>query len=350
MQLMKIGKQLIGPGHPCFIAAEIGINHNGDMDLARKTIDAAVEAGVDAVKFQNYKVEDFLADEELSYSYRSVGKEVTESQLDMFRRYELNVDQLKELKTHCDSRNIVFFSTPTGKFGIQTLKELRVSLLKNGSDFLTHLEVVRSMAKTGIPTVLSTGMATAEEIDDAVTAFRSAGGKKLILLHCTSSYPTLPQDINLRRIPLLGDAFECLVGFSDHSEGIAAAIAAVVLGACFIEKHFTLDCALPGPDHWFSSDPEEMKQLVAGVRQAELALGSSRLLPTQSEQKGREEFRLSCVANRELTAGIIISPEDIAIRRPGCGIPPKFKDLITGMVLKHSLKTGKPFKWENFHE
>ena len=202
----------------------------------------------------------------------------------------------------------------------------------------------------GKPIIMSTGMSTVEEIDDAVTAYRSAGGENLILLHCTSSYPTPSHDINLRRIPILKDAFECLVGFSDHTEGIAAAIAARVLGACFIEKHFTLDRTLEGPDHWFSSDTEEMKNLVKAVRQAEAALGSSRLVPARSEQKGREEFRLSCVATRKIKVDTIISADDITIRRPGYGIPPKFKHTIIGLTLKHSLKAGKPFKWEDFRE
>jgi N-acetylneuraminate synthase/N,N'-diacetyllegionaminate synthase len=193
-------------------------------------------------------------------------------------------------------------------------------------------------------------MATAGEIDDAVTSFREAGGEELILLHCTSSYPTPHQDINLRRIPLLMQAFESPVGFSDHSEGSAAAIAAVALGACFIEKHFTIDRNLPGPDHWFSSDPKEMKQLIAGVRQAEAALGSSRLAPAPSEKKNRVKFRLSCVAARKLAAGTVIGPEDIAIKRPGSGIPPKLKDSINGLVLKYRLEAGNPFKWEDFNE
>ncbi len=350
VKMIQVGNRWIGPSHPCFITAEIGINHNGDMGIARRTIDAAAEAGADAVKLQNYEVTDFLASEDLSYSYKSKGKDIIESQVDMFKRYELSVEQLEELKAHCDLKNIVFFSTPTGLSGIQTLKKLGSPLLKNGSDFLTHLEIIRAMAETGIPTVLSTGMATVEEIDDAVNTFRDAGGRDLILLHCTSSYPTPSQDINLRRIPVLQQAFECLVGFSDHSEGSAAAIASVVLGSCFIEKHFTLDRNLPGPDHWFSSDPDQLKQLIAGLRQAELALGGSRLAPAPSEQFGREQFRLSCVAARDLPKGTKIFAEDLLIRRPGTGIPPKLKPSLVGLVLKLSVKSGQAFKWEDFHE
>ena len=350
MNKIHVGNRWIGPNHPCFITAEIGINHNGDMEIARRTIDAAAKAGADAVKFQNYEVTDFLANEDLLYSYQSKGKDITEPQVDMFKRYELSVEQLEELKAHCDLRNVVFFSTPTGLSGIQTLKKLGSPLLKNGSDFLTHLELIRAMAETGIPTVLSTGMATAEEIDDAVSAFRDAGGRDLILLHCTSSYPTPSQDINLRRIPVLQQAFECLVGFSDHSEGSAAAIVSIVFGSCFIEKHFTLDRNLPGPDHWFSSDPGQLKQLIEGLRQAELALGSSRLAPAPSEQFGREQFRLSCVAARDLPKGTKIIAEDLLIKRPGIGIPPKLKPSLVGLVLKLSVKSGQAFKWEDFHE
>ena len=245
MKVVRIGKRWVGEGQPCFLAAEVGINHNGDMDLAHRSIDAAADAGADAVKFQNYHTEDFLSDRSLTYEYVSQGKTVVEPQYDMFKRCELAPAQLRELRAHCDRREVIFFSTPTSEKGIQELLELGMSLLKNGSDYLVNLPLIRAMARTGLPTVISTGMATLDDVKDGVEAFRGAGGKDLILLHCTSSYPTPPEDVHLRKIGALSTAFDCVVGLSDHTEGTVAAIGAVALGACMIEKHFTLDRNLP---------------------------------------------------------------------------------------------------------
>lgn len=255
MKVVRIGKRLVGEGQPCFLAAEVGINHNGDMDLAHRCIDAAAEAGADAVKFQNYHTEDFLSDRSLTYEYVSQGKTVVEPQYDMFKRCELAPASLRELCEHCDQRSVIFFSTPMSEKGIDELVDVGSPLLKNGSDCLVHLPLIRAMARTGLPTVISTGMATLEDMKDAVEAFRQAGGRDLILLHCTSSYPTPPADVHLRKIAALSAAFDCVAGLSDHTDGTVAAIGAVALGACMIEKHFTLGKNLPGPDHRFSADP-----------------------------------------------------------------------------------------------
>ena len=189
--------------------------------------------------------------------------------------------------------------------------------------------------------MLSTGMATLGEIDDAVRAFRKAGGRDLILLHCTSSYPTPVAALHLRKIPALSAAFACPVGFSDHSEGVLAAALSVVLGACFIEKHFTLDRNLPGPDHRFSSDPQQMQALVKAIRDAEQALGLSAIGPTESEQQARQEFRLSCVAARDLSAGEILQPKDITFARPATGIPPVLAEFLVGRKLKQRCARGQ---------
>jgi N-acetylneuraminate synthase/N,N'-diacetyllegionaminate synthase len=350
MNPIRIGRRELGPGRPCFIAAEIGINHNGDLDLAHRAIEAAAAAGADAVKFQNYRTEDFLADHALTYTYLSQGREITESQFAMFKRCELGYPQLCELKAHCDHLGIAFFSTPTGLDGVRDLQRLGVVLLKNGSDYLTHLDLIRAMAATGLPTVLSTGMATAAEIDDAVVAFRGAGGKDVILLHCTSSYPTPAAEVNLRRIPVLAEAFACPSGFSDHTEGTAAVVGAVCLGACFVEKHFTLDRGLPGPDHRFSADPGEFAELVRAIRAVESSLGSPALGPTPSEAAGRAGFRLSCLAAAPLAAGIRLGPEHIRFQRPGTGLPPRLRDALLGRVLCRDVVAGHVFAWEDFHD
>lgn len=339
--MIKAGNKFIGEAHPCFIAAEIGINHNGDMELAKEMIDAAAAAGADGVKFQNYYTEDFILNRELTYTYVSAGKEITEPQFDMFKRYELSFEQLTILKEHCDKRNVVFFSTPTSKRGIDDLMKLDVPLLKNGSDLLVNLPLVKLMAKTGIPTIISTGMAFASEIDDAVRAFEEAGGKELMILHCTSSYPTPDEDVNLLKLESLRKAFGYPVGFSDHTWGTEAAIAAVTLGCPFIEKHFTTDKNLPGPDHRFSSDAAEFKRLIEGVRKTEKMLGTARLGPTTSEKAGRMDFRLSCAAARDISKGETVSEDDIIFVRPASGLHPRFFESLANRKVKRSMTRGQ---------
>jgi len=348
MRVVRIGNRLLGEGQPCFMAAEVGINHNGDLDLAHRLIDAAVNAGADAVKFQNYRTEDFISDRSLTHEYISQGKTVVEAQYDMFKRCELKSSHLLELREHCDRRGVIFFSTPMSEQGIKELVEVGAPLMKNGSDCLVHLQLIRAMARTGLPTVISTGMATYDDVQDAVEAFRSAAGKDLILLHCTSSYPTPPEDVHLRKIATLSAAFDCPVGLSDPTDGVVAAIGSVALGACMIEKHFTRDKNLPGPDHRFSADPEEFRSLVESVRALEKSLGSSEINPAASEQLGRRDYRLSCVAARELPAGHRLGSSDIAFRRPGFGFPPKELDALITRQLVRKIPRGQVFTPEDF--
>jgi len=338
----------IGPGAPCFIAVEVGLNHNGDVALAHRLIDAAADAGADGVKFQNFRTEDFVTDRSLEYEYVSQGRAVREAQYDMFKRYELAPEAWAELRDHCQERGIVFFSTPTSEAGIEQLVRLGAPLLKNGSDFLVHLPMVRAMARTGIPTVISSGMATLAEVDDAVRAFRNAGGEDLILLHCTSSYPTPAEDVRLRSIPTLAAAFGCLVGLSDHSDGVVAAVGSVALGACFIEKHFTLDKNLPGPDHRFSADPAEVRELVDAVRTMEACLGGGPIGPAPSELAGRRDFRLSCAAATDLEADSVLSEAGIAFRRPATGLPPVAADWMVGRRLARAVPAGKVLEPSDF--
>lgn len=348
MNSVSIGEQLVGKNQPCFLVAEIGINHNGDMELAKKTIDAAADAGADAVKFQNYHTEDFISDRNLTYEYESQGQTIIESQYEMFKRCELTTDSLHELKRHCDLRRVSFHSTPTSELGIKALQDINVPVLKNGSDYLTNLSLIASMGKTGLPTLLSTGMATLAEIDDAVRTFRETGNEQLIVLHCTSAYPTPPKDVHLRKIPALAAAFGCPVGFSDHTDGITAAVGAVALGACWIEKHFTFDKNLPGSDHRFSSDPAEFRALVEAARVTEQSLGISSIGPSPSEALGRRDFRLSCVAARDLSADYRLAESDIGFCRPGTGLPPKGKEWLVGRRLAHNVVAGHVFQGADF--
>lgn len=344
---IRMGSRVVGADAPCLLAAEIGINHNGDIALAKKMIDAAANAGADSVKFQNYRAEDFAADRSLTYRYVSQGREVVESQYEMFKRCELNRDQLHELKRHCDARGVLFHSTPTSEAGIRDLIEIGAPVLKNGSDYLTHLPLIRAMGATGLPTVLSTGMATREEIEESVNAFRETGNEQLVLLHCTSSYPTPPGETHLRKLPELARNFGCLVGFSDHTDGVEAALGAVALGACWIEKHFTLDRGLPGPDQHFSADPAQFAELCATVRRMEQSLGDTRLGPAAIESDSRRDFRLSCVAARPLPAGHALRREDIAYQRPGTGLPPGRAPSLVGRRLRCNVAAGQVLRPED---
>lgn len=348
MTIVRAGERLIGGTEPCFLVAEVGINHNGDLKLAHQLIDAAVDAGCDAVKFQNYRTREFLYDHSLTHEYKVHGRTIVESQFELFRRCELGSDALSELCEHCHSQGVIFFSTATSVEGINELVRLGVPLLKNGSDCLQHLKLIRAMAQTGLPCVISTGMGSREDIDDAVQAFREAGGSDIILLVCTSLYPTPLEEANVRRIPALATAFNVPVGFSDHTQGVEAAIAAVALGACMIEKHFTLDKNTPGPDHYFSADPVEFKALVSAVRKVEKSLGHSTIGPTPTEMTLRQHYRLSCVAACDLPAGHRLQESDISFSRPGTGMLPKAEASLLGKLLTKSVPIGHVFKTDDF--
>lgn len=362
---IKIGDRLVGPGHPVFIVAEIGINHNGDMVLAQEQIDAAAETGADSVKFQNYHVDDFVSDRSLMFTYQSQGKSVTESQYDMFLRCQIDRDDIELLKERCDKRGVVFHSTPTSEKGIKDLLGVGVPLLKNGSDYLSHVELVSAMARTGLPTVLSTGMATEEDIEESVSYFRAQNNEQLIVLQCTSNYPTAPQDVHLARMLEISRRYGCLSGLSDHSQGTLAGVGTAMLGGVWVEKHFTSDRNLPGPDHWFSSDPDEMAQLVRDIRAAEKGpkgidafcaispearkmIGSPDFSANPEEAESRKNFRLSCVAARDLPKGHVLEKQDIDFQRPGIGWRPSHAPDLVGKTLTRDMARAQVFYETDF--
>jgi N-acetylneuraminate synthase/N,N'-diacetyllegionaminate synthase len=340
-EAIPVGDQSIGGGAPCFIAAEIGINHNGDLGLAHAMIRAAARAGASAVKFQNYRTTDFIADRNLRYRFTQHGTQMEVAQYDLFKRCELDRAALGQLATWCADAGIIFFATPTSDETLEDLMDVGSPLIKNGSDFLTNLSLITSMARSGLPCVLSTGMATVDEIDDAVRAFRDAGGGDLVLTHCTSAYPTPDDEVNLARIPALAARYGCAIGFSDHTVGTSAAIGAVALGAVFVEKHFTIDKRLPGPDQAFSSDEDELRALVSGIRRFERQRGDAMIGPTASEAVGRLQFRLSCTAATDLPAGHLLGPDDVAFRRPGDGLPPGDLARLLGRRLRRGVVLGE---------
>jgi N,N'-diacetyllegionaminate synthase len=328
---------------PAYVVAEIGINHNGSLDLALAGIDAAAEAGADAVKFQNFKTSDFVTDPSLEIRYTQNRTEVTEQLVDLFGRVEIDTAFLEEIDRHCAARGIDWHSTPTNADGIAALTRLGTNVLKNGSDYLGNLDLIRAMAETGLPLVLSTGMATFADIEEALDAVRKAGNTRAVLLHCTSQYPTPADEVALRRMTRLEQAFGLPVGFSDHTEGSVAAVAAVARGARWIEKHFTADKNLPGPDHAISADPAEFAAYVRDIRAVEAMMRAPGTTLSPREADARRQHRLSCVAAADLPAGHVIARSDILYRRPGTGFAPNRAELLAGLRLARAIKAGEPF-------
>lgn len=338
----------LGAGAPCFVLAEVGINHNGDRKLGEELIAAAAEAGAHGVKFQNYQTEDFISDRSQTYTYTSQGQEITEPMFGMFKRYEIDFDFISHMKGVCDDHNLLFTSTPTGQKGIDDLMSMGAPVLKNGSDYLTNLDFIRRLGETGLPVILSCGMSTLGDIDEAVRAFQETGNDRLILLHCTSSYPTPSSDVHLRKIESLQQIFDMQVGFSDHTEGPVAGLLAASMGACMIEKHFTLDRNLPGPDHRFSCGPSELAALVKGVVAAREMMGDPKLGPTEREGASRNDFRMSCIAAKSLPAGHRLLSDDVTFKRPGAGLPPNAERYIVGRRLKRNIGVDVLFSLEDF--
>ncbi|MBU3934947.1 N-acetylneuraminate synthase family protein [Patescibacteria group bacterium] len=341
MKTIKISQKLIGGQEPCFIIAEAGINHNGDINIAKKMIDSAIEAGVDAVKFQTFTAKEFISNENEMHEYKSQGKIVKESALKMFERNEFKEEEWKEIAEYCKQKGIIFFSTPQDLSNLELLLRIEVPAIKVGSDDLVNLPLLEGYSKKGLPMIISTGMAYLLEIDEAVRTIKN-NNDDLAILHCISSYPAEFGELNLEKIKNLRNIFpDCVIGFSDHSEGAIAAIIAVALGAKIIEKHFTLDKSMPGSDHWFSADPEELKELVKNIRSTEKALGDSKIKPTDKEVETRKTAHRSITASQDIKKGEKLTEENIAMKRPGTGILSKFTPLIIGKEAREDIKKGE---------
>ncbi len=340
---IKIDNRAIGGNNPCFVVAEIGINHNGDIDLAKEMIREAKKAGVDAVKFQIFKAEEFVSDRNEIYEYYSQGKKIRESMYEMFKRHEFSPEEWKEIFKYANNVGIFCFATPQNPSDLELLLSIAdPPLLKVGSDDLTNLPLLEYYSKKNKPIMISTGMAYLSEIEDAINTIRDAGNRDIIVLHCVSSYPAKPEELNLLKIKTLKSIFkDVIVGYSDHSIGTTSAVVAVTLGAKVVEKHFTLDKNLPGPDHWFSADVEEFRELVEKIRYIEKALGSGEVKPSEYELEMRKIARRSIVAARDIKAGEIITDELLAFKRPGTGLSPKFIKFIKGKTAKCNIKEGE---------
>lgn len=338
----SIAGRSIGPDDPPYCIAEVGINHNGDLALAKRMIEVAKESGADAVKFQTFKAEEFCGDPEQPFTYRSQGKSVTESMLAMFKRHEFSPEQWRDIKMHCDSIGITFFSTPQNRPDLDLLMSIGVPAIKVGSDDFTNLPLLRSYAAENLPLILSCGMSDLAEVHQALDTVGWFDGYPLALLLCTSQYPTPPEDVNIAKLTTLQQAFPGLpVGFSDHTQGPLAAALSVARGARIFEKHFTLDHDLPGPDHWFSDEPEGLANWIATINGANILLGSPFVRPTQVEQSMRGVARRSVVALRDILAGEKLNDHSLGLQRPGGGLPPALFDQIMGLTASRDINRGE---------
>jgi len=344
---VDIGHRPVGPGQAPFVVAEVGINHNGELERALEMVHVAARAGCDAVKFQTFKAAEFVNDPAQMFTYRSQGKEVTESMLAMFQRYELPASAWPVIKAECEKAGILFFSTPQNRSDLDILLKVGVPAVKVGSDDFTNLPLLKSYAQTGLPLILSTGMSDLAEAHQALEAVGAFDGYPLILLVCTSQYPTPPEDTNLARIGTLRAAFPMVpVGFSDHTSGPLASALATALGACFLEKHFTLSHDLPGPDHWFSEDPQGLAEWVAAIRNAHRMLGSPLVRPTAIERGNKREYQRRLVAARAIRAGETLTGDAITLRRVagGHGLPPGFLDYLLDRPAPRDYAAGEPIE------
>jgi len=349
MQYIEIANRLIGTGYDPFIIAEVGINHNGEIEKAFEMIKIAKQAGADCVKFQTFKADEFVGDPNQLFTYKSEGKEVSESMLEMFRRYEFSDEVWKMIKQKCDEENIIFMSTPQNQSDLEVLLELDIPAIKVGSDDFTNIPLLKDYVKTGLPLIVSMGMSDMAEIYNSLSEIGTFEGYPTILLLCTSQYPTPPEDVNLLKLKTLSHAFPKLIlGFSDHTQGSLASSLAVAMGAKVFEKHFTLSNDLPGPDHWFSETPDSLRIWINNIRTSYSMMGSELLRPTPKEMEMRVLARRSIVVLKDIKKGEILSKDNLGLRRPGNGIAPVMFEKILGSIAVGDLKKGEVIKYSNF--
>jgi N,N'-diacetyllegionaminate synthase len=338
---IKIGNRLVGADQPAYIIAEIGANHNGDVALAKKLIAAAKQCGCDCAKFQTFTADEFCADPDQPFTYKSQGKAVTESMRDMFRRFEFTKDEWVEIVDECRKHDIQFLTTIQDPINLKQMLPFGLPAIKVGSDDFDHLVSLKKYAESGLPLIISKGMADLGEVD-RVVRFMRKHTDKLIVLHCVSLYPTEPRFLNIRQVETLQRLYPDVVwGFSDHSQGPLASALAVAIGAKVIEKHLTLSHDMPGPDHWFSMDIDEMATMVRDIRFAEIALGDGEINPTPEELEIKKVARRRLVARSDLLAGAPLTEETVAFKRSSSGSFITHWSLIEGRKLARSRKKNE---------
>lgn len=320
------------------IIAEAGVNHNGSLDIAKRLVDVAKDVGVDFVKFQTFKAEKLVSKHAPKAEYQINTTGVGESQFNMIKKLELDLNMHEEIIKYCNYKKIEFLSTPFDIDSAKLLVSLGLSMLKIPSGEITNLPYLREIGKLKKKVILSTGMSTLREVENALQILRDNGTSDIMILHCNTEYPTPMEDVNLRAMNTIKEAFEVEIGYSDHTLGIEVPIAAVALGARVIEKHFTLDKNMDGPDHRASLEPSELRNMVTAIRNIERAMGDGTKKPSKSETKNMNIARKSIVANVQIKRGEVFTEKNIAIKRPGNGISPMRWDEIIGKVSKKDFK------------
>lgn len=313
-----------------FIIAEAGVNHNGDLQTAKKLVDEAAKAGADAVKFQTFKAEALVSRDAKKADYQMETTKQSESQYDMLKKLELTPDMHEQLIAYCGEKHIMFLSTPFDLESLHYLVGCGMEIIKVPSGEVTNYPYLREVGRTGKRVIISSGMSTLEEIKEAVEVLRGNGSTDITVLHCNTEYPTPYQDVNLRAMVTLGETLETAAGYSDHTQGIEVPVAAAALGAAVIEKHFTLDRNMEGPDHKASLEPKELQAMVEAVRNIEAALGDGKKRPSESEKKNIEIARKSIVARCPIRAGELFTEDNLTTKRPGSGISPMRWNEIVG--------------------
>ncbi len=335
---MQIKNRIIGKGHPVFIIGEAGVNHNGDFELARKMIDVAAKAGVDAIKFQTFKTEELILKNSPKAEYQKEKNNPDESFFDLLKRLEFSYEEFKSLKLYCEKLGIMFLSTPFDVESVNLLEKLNIDAYKIGSGDFDNIPLLKYIISKNKPILLSTGMSNMDEIKEIISFFETERYTNLALFQCTSLYPTPYDKVNLNVIKSFQKEFpNYITGFSDHSQGIFTGAIAVGLGAKIIEKHFTLDKKLIGPDHKASLNPTELSEFVTTIRNTELALGSSKKVIIDAEIEIKKVARKSIVSISEISSGEVLSEKNIGVKRPGTGISAKFYYNLLGKRVKKKI-------------
>ncbi|MEO9873141.1 N-acetylneuraminate synthase [Ekhidna sp.] len=338
---IRIGDKLIGKGQPAFIIAEAGVNHNGDVALALNLIKEAKKAGADCVKFQTFKADRIVTQTSPKASYQLKTTDKDESQFDMLKQLELSLEDYDLILQECERQNILFLSTPYNEEDADFLNNLGVKAFKVASGQFVEYPFLKYLASFGKPLILSTGMCTEEEVIQTMEFLRGVDSE-IILLQCTTNYPSLIEDSNINAMVSMGRNLNVTIGYSDHVTNNYACFSAVALGARVIEKHFTLDTSMPGPDHSSSLNPEQFKELVEGVRQVEKSLGLETKSPTEAEKKNTYGMRRSMIVNKDLRKGHTLGEDDIGFKRPMNGLSPTKYYEVIGKELACDIKTDEP--------
>lgn len=346
MRAITVDGKQIGPGAPCFVVAEVGVNHNGSIDVAKQLIDYVVGSGADAVKFQAFKTDLAISvgAEKAAYQKETTGAD--QSQYEMVQRLELTEEDFAELSSYAKQKGLTFLSSVFDLESVNQLCKLNVPAFKIGSGEITNVSLLRHIAKQNKPILLATGMSFLGEVERALNELTSAGANDVVLLHCVSEYPAAVADLNLKTIQTMQNAFKVPVGFSDHTVDLHIAATAVALGACVIEKHITLSRSLPGPDHKASLEPEEFKEMVQNIRNTEKALGNGIKQPTRKERELKKVARKSLIAEVDIPSHTRLTKEMLAVKRPGIGIEPQYLDIIIGAEATTEIKKGQVLTWK----